>query len=269
MSANLSHTKNSSVPISHHRNRNRRIRFLNAIDLMSETQDRKHSLEVYERSTILEDFQKYKFDQRKYTKRVCQADYIPPIYKTKAVDRSTQRPRAASKFEIELPSPSPTLKNLNGSKAKPRSVSPLAATEVYLDNLIKNRQEICLPSNTVFIQEPTVKTNLKEFLYKSNLRKQSIQNRESRNIYSPMSLSANKEILIDTSSDGSSLKPSRIWRFRSSSKEPRQKSIEREPKTESYYEDSLQKKLNNLNSMMVGVWNTCGEYLETKKAPLF
>lgn len=273
MSANSSCVNYSSGLSSFHKHRKPQIRYINAIDLMTNNEEKQSSSgTVIERSTILEDFKKYKLDQRKYTSRTNQPDYLKPLptVQSKRVNRPNLRPRASSKFEIELPAPSPTLKTSSPTRLKPRSVSPIAAAEIYLDNLIKNRQEISIPSYQIFSPDPTPKPNLREYLVKSNACVGASSNAKPRHSLSPIYTKSGREILVDTDSDGSSLIPSRIWKFRSSSKEPHLKLFEKEtPRHEEQLEYTLKRKLNDISSMMAGVWITCGEYLESKKAPLF
>jgi hypothetical protein len=266
MSANSSCVNYSSGLSSFNQHRKPQIRYINAIDLMTQIEEKQISSgKVIERSTILEDLKKYKLDQRKYTSRITQPDNLKPLptVQSKRVYKSNLRPRASSKFEIDLPTPSPTLKISSPTVLKPRSVSPIAAAEMYLDNLIKNRQEISMPNYQIFSPDPAPKQNLREYLVAHS-------NPKSREFLSPICIQQGRELLVDKDSDGSSLIPSRIWRFRSCSKEPQPKLIEKETyRNDVRLEDTLKRKLNEISSMMAGVWVTCGEYLESKKAPLF
>ena len=145
MSANLCCVNYSSGISSFHKHRKPKIRYINAIDLMTQTEEKQSSFgRVIEQSTILEDFKKYKLESRKYIPRTTQPDYLKPLptIQSKRVNKSNLRPRASSKFEIELPLPSPVLKTSSPTRPKAHSVSPIAVAEMYLDNLIKNRQEI-------------------------------------------------------------------------------------------------------------------------------
>jgi len=273
MSANSSCVNYSSGLSSFHNHRKPQIRYINAIDLMTKIEEKQTSSgKVIERSTILEDLKKYKLDQRKYPPRITQPDNLKllPTVQSKRVYKSNLRPRASSKYEIDLPTPSPTLKIPSPTMLKPRSVSPIAAAEIYLDNLIKNRQEISIPNYQIFSPDPAPKQNLREYLVKSHARLVAHSNPKSRTSLSPICIQPGREILVDKDSDGSSLIPSRIWRFRSSSKEPCCKPISKETyRNDVQLEDTLKRKLNEISGIMEGVWVTCGEYLESKKAPLF